>query len=138
MNATSIVGFYDEMTKIALSLSADQIRRVSEKGAKRGWTAARESKSIKRLLSRDSRPEFYAANKARKAASEVPSTRVSRPPRKPPTSSSAEKPKAPPAPSFRGKLKRFAPKAAIGTGGIGAGAEAEHLHHKKREEREAA
>lgn len=118
MRSETVIGFYDEMEKIAAGLSADQMRRIGEKGAKRGWTAARESKSIKRLLNRDMRHAPLEATHVRGSH-----TRVDRGPR------AAAVPKIP--------VKKFGRKTTgvlgVGAGAAGAG-EAGHLRHGKDEE----
>jgi len=133
----TILGFYDELLKMGAALSAEQMQRHAAKAVKRGWSAARESKSIGRLLSRDSRPAHYAAEAAKKVrnAAAFDKTVSSKRPKyhEPAAASHAE--------TFFKKLKgRIGKKTTgalgVGVGGVGAG-EVEHHRHKKQEQEAA-
>jgi hypothetical protein len=66
MKAATFLAFDDEMKKIAASLAVGQMLAQEGKGLKRGWDAARQQKSMLRLVNRGAgeRKGFYAANKA--------------------------------------------------------------------------
>ncbi len=89
MHPKTISSFIDELTKIA-GVDAAMFSRIADKAAKRGWSGARETQSIRRLSKGLGRAETRAmghhpthsptmfADTAIKAAPQNP-TRVARP-----------------------------------------------------------
>ncbi len=95
MHPKTVTSFFTELSKIAslekTSLDATVLGRIADKAAKRGWSGARETKSIMRLAKREGQaigkatgahpshsPTMFA-DTAIKAAPQNP-TRVARPP----------------------------------------------------------
>jgi hypothetical protein len=116
--------------KTAASLSADQLRRIGEKAVKRGWSGARESQSIKRLMNRDARPAAMAAAQSNKtvAGRRIPAALDKTHVR---TTPSAPAPQTPPAQvqKFGPKLKRVAVGAGLSAAsmaGYGMGSQMGH------------
>lgn len=125
MNVFLLMAFQDEMSKIA-GLNVKQLEHISNKALKRGWSGARESQHIKKVLDWQDK----AARGVKRTILEktyVPpggkATVVGRRPRPPVAEASSQK--------KPGNLSRG---LAMGAGGIGFGLGAGAVHHQRHDQ----